>query len=44
VLNLGIDVSMRANRSAYFADADALASLGEPFFCAPEFVIHQCEL
>src|SRR5438067_8702507 len=43
-LNFWIDVRMRAHRSAYFADADALARLCQAFFRPAEFIIHQREL
>jgi len=37
-------MSMRTNRAAYFADANALARLGKALFRASEFTEHQCKL
>ena len=43
-LNLWIDMCMRADCSAYFADPNALTRLRKAFDRAPEFVIHEREL
>ena len=37
-------MSMGPDRSAYFADANALPSLGETLFPTPEFIEHQRKL
>src|SRR6266542_268202 len=42
-LDFWINMCMRADRAAYFADTNPFASLRETFFRATEFVIHQCK-
>ena len=37
-------MGMSADRSAYFADANALPCLSETFFRAPEFIEHERKL
>src|SRR5206468_13118377 len=43
-LNLGIDICVRPDGPAHFADANSLARLCETLFRAAEFVIHQRKL
>src|SRR5256886_13301648 len=43
-LNLGIDMCVRADGAAYFADTNPLARLRETLFRAAEFVVHQRKL